>query len=300
MAANHPRYLPDYAIPPGATLLETLEALGIPQAGLARRTGRPLKTINEIIKGKAAITPETALQLEKVLGMPASFWNNRERQYRETLARLEENRRLESELGWLKRLPVKDMVRAGWVRRCTDKLEQLREVLRFFGIASPAQWPELNVLYRRPREFPGKPAALTAWLRRGEIEGQALQCGPYGQKAFQAALTRARRLTRELPSRFRSRLRTECAEAGVAVVLVPQIPGIRAWGATRWLTPRKALLQLKPRYHTNDTFWFTFFHEAGHILLHPKKDVFIEGQKADGGREREADEFARQMLITRA
>ncbi|MDO8738149.1 MAG: HigA family addiction module antitoxin [Candidatus Deferrimicrobium sp.] len=80
-------FTPDYAVPPGETLLETIEALGMTQADLAARTGRPLKTINEIIKGKASITPETALQLERVLGIPARFWNNRERLYREAKAR---------------------------------------------------------------------------------------------------------------------------------------------------------------------------------------------------------------------
>ena len=76
------QYTPDYVSPPGETLQEVLEERGMSQAELAERTGRPKKTINEIINGKAAITPETALQLERVLGIPASFWNNRERRYR--------------------------------------------------------------------------------------------------------------------------------------------------------------------------------------------------------------------------
>ena len=80
------KFEPDYTVPPGETLLETIECLGMSQAELARRTGRPVKTINEIIKGKTAITPDTALQLERVLSVPASFWNNLERNYRESLA----------------------------------------------------------------------------------------------------------------------------------------------------------------------------------------------------------------------
>jgi addiction module HigA family antidote len=72
-------FQPNYAVPPGETLRETLEFLGMTQAQLADRTGRPKKTINEIISGKAAITAETALQLERVLGVPASFWSNLER-----------------------------------------------------------------------------------------------------------------------------------------------------------------------------------------------------------------------------
>ena len=76
------QYMPDNVSPPGDTLLETIETLGISQSELAERMGRPKKTINEIIKGKTAVTPDTALQLERVLGVPASFWNNRVRQYR--------------------------------------------------------------------------------------------------------------------------------------------------------------------------------------------------------------------------
>jgi HTH-type transcriptional regulator/antitoxin HigA len=78
-------YTPEEVSPPGETLAETLEAIGMTQAELARRTGRPLETINEIILGKTAITAETALQLERVLNVPAAFWNNREAQYREAL-----------------------------------------------------------------------------------------------------------------------------------------------------------------------------------------------------------------------
>jgi HTH-type transcriptional regulator / antitoxin HigA len=82
------QFVPDYAVPPGETLLDTLEALGMSQAELAERTDRPKKTINEIIKGKAPITPEIVLQLERMLGVPARFWNNLDNNYRETVARI--------------------------------------------------------------------------------------------------------------------------------------------------------------------------------------------------------------------
>ncbi len=89
--SNTTQYIPDFVSPPGETLLEVLETRGMSQAELAERTGRPKKTINEIIKGKTAITPETALQFEFVLGVPARFWNQREQNYREFLARQREN-----------------------------------------------------------------------------------------------------------------------------------------------------------------------------------------------------------------
>src|SRR5437879_4429255 len=119
-------YQPDVVSAPGETLLETLEAIGMSQAELAGRTGRPRKTINEIVKGKAAITPETALQFEKVLGVPARFWNNREAAYRDYLARQDERERLQKETGNLDRVPIDALERRNWVARGRDRVERLR------------------------------------------------------------------------------------------------------------------------------------------------------------------------------
>lgn len=91
LAANPVRpvrkYNPDYVTPLGETLEETLEAKGMTHEELANRMGDPLSTISEIISGDIPVTPEIAIQLEQALDVPASFWNNRERRYRESLAR---------------------------------------------------------------------------------------------------------------------------------------------------------------------------------------------------------------------
>ena len=136
------QFLPNYAVPPGETLLETIEAIGMSQAELAERTGRPKKTINEIIKGKASITPDTALQLERVLGTSASFWNNLERNYQETLARLNEAERLQKQITWLDEIPLATMIKRQWIKPCKNKVQQLQEVLNFFGVASLDRWKE--------------------------------------------------------------------------------------------------------------------------------------------------------------
>ena len=88
-----------------------------------------------------------------------------------------------------------------------------------------------------------------------------------------------------------------CAEAGVALVLVPELPKTHVYGFTRWLTPNKALIQLSLRYKTDDLLWFTFFHEAAHILLHGKRDIFIEKQGVDSPKETEANQWAGDFLI---
>jgi HTH-type transcriptional regulator/antitoxin HigA len=300
-------FRPNYAVPPGETLKETIESLGMTQAELAQRTGRPKKTINEIIKGKTAIIPDTAIQLERALGVPASFWNNLERNYQETLARIREEERLQSQKEWLKSFPISSLIKKGWLPKVKSDVEKLRALFNFFGVAGVNEWnviwenPEAS--YRQSSAFRSQPAAVSAWLRKGEIEALKIECQIYNEKAFRAALDKIRGLTGESPEVFEPQMRSLCTGAGVAVVFVPELPGTHLYGATRWLGVKKALIQLSLRGKSDDHLWFTFFHEAGHILLHEKKDVFIEaedeGCREIGGseKEQEANRFAQELLI---
>ncbi len=296
------QYTPDFVSPPGETLEAILEEREMSQAQLAERMGRPRKTISEIINGKAAITPETALQLEHVLGIPASFWNNRERNYREALARKEEQERLSKQVEWLDQMPVKDMVKNRWIQSYQDKVEQLRELLNFFGVASPDQWQTVlggaEVYFRKSLAFQSYSAAVAAWLRRGEIEAAKIDCTTYNTSKFKETLQQVRALTIQPPEIFQFEVVRLCATAGVAVVFVPELPKTRTCGATRWLNSDKALIQLSLRYKTDDHLWFTFFHEVGHILLHGKRNVFLEfKEKQEDKEEKEADTFAADLLI---
>ena len=292
---------PDYAIPPGEILIEYLESLGMSQRDLAARTGLTPKTVNEIAQGKAPITAETALKLERVLGRPAHFWQNLESLYQEARVREEEQPRLAGSLAWLGRVPVKEMSRLGWLPKTTDPLAQLDAVLRFFGVSSQDRWAAVwdggQVAYRRSVRFETHPEAVSAWLRQGEIEAQRIASAPFDKARFKAVLEQVRGLTREPPEVFQPKLVELCALAGVAVVFVPELPRTGVSGATRWLTPEKALIQLSLRYKSDDQLWFTFFHEAGHVLLHGKKAIFIEGDGGDEEKEHEANRFAADFLI---
>lgn len=295
------QYLPDHVSPPGETLLEKLEELNMTQAELSQRMGRHKKTVNEIVQGKAPITPLTALQLETVLGVPASFWNNRELHYRQHLAEKEQLERLKSYVPWSNTFPVKDMERKGWIKPRSDPIQQVSELLSFFGVSSPAQWEAVWkprwVAFRKTRAHIVDEGAVSAWLRQGEIEAHRIHCQPYSVGAFLEALTSIRQLTTEPPEVFQPRVIALCAAVGVAVVFVPQLPGSRASGATRWLDPDKAMIQLSLRYKTADQLWFTFFHEAGHIVLHGKRQVFLEEHDEDDVQNQEADVFATNRLI---
>src|SRR5262249_31242331 len=156
-----------------------------------------------------------------------------------------------------------------------NKAFQLEELLRFFGVASPTSWSDLwtaHAAFRHSPSFRSEPGAIAAWLRKGEVEASKQSCLEFSAVVFRNVLTRVRSLTREMPGNVGDVLREQCSSAGVCVVFVPEIPGTSVWGATRWLSATRALIQLSLRYKMDDHFWFTFFHEAGHILLHRRRD----------------------------
>lgn len=302
MSSNPVTFDPDYAVPPGATLLETIEELSMTQTELARRMGRPLKTINEIISGAAQIMPETALQLEKVTGIPASFWNSAESKYRERLARQADDRRQQDAVGWIDQFSYRRMVDLGLVPWLNDKVGRVGQLLRYFGVATPEQWKityaTLCGAAREAAGFRAELGDLSVWLRAGELLAQRRLCKPYDKDTFRGHLRTIRRLTAKSPQEIFPEICRLCAEAGVVIVLVPELPRTHVSGFTRWLTSDKALIQLSLRYKTDDSLWFTFFHEAAHILLHGKRDVFLEFRDHDNPKEREADAWAGDFLIS--
>lgn len=294
---------PDYTVVPGDILSDTIYAMGMTQAELARRMGRPKKTINEIVKGITAITPDTALQLEKVLGIPASFWINLESNYQKDQARTEENKELRENIEWLNKFPIKEITKRGYLKETDDSIEQMRDLLRFFGVASTDSWEEVwtqSIALRKSEAYKVHWESLISWIRMVEIEAAKIDCKPFNRTVFKNNLLNIRDLTTERdPKVFIDKLKQLCADSGVAVVFMPELEGSRVSGVTKWLSSNKAMIGLSLRYKSNDQLWFTFFHEAGHILLHGKKKLFIEKSVSSSydKEEKEANEFATNLLI---
>lgn len=297
------QFQPDYEVAPGEVLALELEGRDMTQNELSVRTGLTAKHLISIAKGQSSITPETAVKLERALGMPAQYWLNLEMLYQETRARLNDERKLQMDLDWLKRFPLSTMIKLGWLAKHKDAKTQLVALLEYLGIAGVEQWAklwrdDLQVAYRQHTTHEIYEEAVSAWLRRGEIEAAAISCEPFEKSRFRASLDAVRQLTACTPSEFVPKMQACCAQAGVAVVFVPSLPKTGVSGATRWLSSSKALIQLSLRYKTNDHLWFTFFHEAGHILLHGRKELFLEGLNGlDAEKEQEANAFAERELV---
>lgn len=294
-------FSPDYAVLPGDTLQETIDSLGLSQKELSERTGLSDKTINQIIKGVAPITAESALLFERVTGVPAAFWNNLEANYRERLARLQAKKEMKQQVQWVQRFSYAKMVELKFIQPAKQPVARVENLIRYFGVASSQQWEttytELAGAAREPKKFLSDLGDLSAWLRAGEILAQKCNCADYDRIKFLDALQKIRKLTTQGAVQVWEQVKALCAGAGVAVVLVPELPKTHIYGFTRWLTPQKALIQLSLRYGTDDILWFTFFHEAAHILLHGKKDIFLECRGNRSEKEDEADQLACEALI---
>ncbi len=295
---------PDFAIAPGETLKETMVSLNMGQKELAVRTGLTVQSLNRIVKGEQPISYETANKLELATGIPARMWNNLEAQYREQLSKIKERIQLEVDLDWLKTIPTKELIQRKAIDPQNDKVILLRETLKFYGVSSVNAWEEFwmepAVAARRSHCFETCPGPASAWIRLGEIQAHQINCQPYEKNRFKKALAAIRMMTEKEPEEFIPAMVQLCADAGVAVVLVKEMKKVPWHGATRWLSASKAMILLNLRGKTEDPFWISFFHEAGHVLNDSKKDLYINDGKSDNPQEQKAAEFAAEILIPKS
>ena len=300
------QYNPQSVPHPGLTLAEKLEEMGMGPKEFALRSGKPEKTITAILKGDSSITADMAVQFESVTKIPAHFWMNHQRGYDEYVARQKRHDVIGHSIEWAKSFPLQEMVKKGWLPSGDTAHERTAAMLDFFGFVHHSAWEDyyfnqqLKVAFRISLANTNEPYAISAWLRKGELQAAALSAKAYSEKKFREMLPALKLIMAKQPTDFFSRLQAVCLDAGVKVVHTPSLPKAPICGSTRWLhdTP---LIQLTGRYNRNDSFWFTFFHEAGHILLHGKKDVFLEKVEytdKDLLKEKEADAFAVKWTLT--
>jgi len=290
-SSNQTLFEPNTVSHPGETVLEYLDFFGWSQSDLARRAGLTPKTISEICNGKAPITPPTALAFERVFQRPAHLWLNLQRHFDEAEARRRELVKSPQWSEWVRNFPLKEM------RRLRFSLPAGRSdadaLLKFFGVSSPESWSSVwkasAVAYRQTRTLKTREESVAAWLRETEIVARGLDVAEFDEERLLASLAKLRRLTRTRADEIMDPIQRICAAAGVAVVLVPALPSTGISGCARWLTEKRALVGLTLRYKTDDQFWFTLFHEIGHILLHRGKRPFVVDNAAEDLSDRVVD-----------
>lgn len=294
-------FCPAWASPPGETVRELAAKKNLRSEDLAQALGVPRGDVSRLFNGDLPITAARAKSLSIVVGASSRFWLARETQYRRDLQALQEDSRQ-----WVSSLPLADMARYGWLNAATSSGDKLRHALEFFGVSTVDEWRDAWLsdragltAYRTSPAFTSQSASVAAWLRQGERAATELPVDTWSREHFLSLLPSLKPLTRvREPAEFIPQLQERCAACGVAVVIVRAPKGCPASGATR-VKNGKAILQLSVRYLRDDSFWFTFFHEAGHLVLHGQR-LFLEWpdrREFDSHEEDEANKFAGQLLI---
>ena len=299
--SNLTSFQPNWISQPGDTIANILEEKQISINTFAKQMNSSIDFINTLIKGQAIINEEMSAKLSNILGSTAQFWLRREKRYREELKRF---RDLEEQI-WLKQFPAGDMVKFGWI--LPENKANPSAFLDFFGVDGVQSFEKkysvemAMVSFRTSTTYSQQAGAVAAWLRIGELKANEIVCATWNSQKFRSALDEIKKLTRSKdPRDFIPILTALCAECGVALVIAPAPTGCRASGVTKFLNPKKAFLMLSFRYLSDDHFWFTFFHEAGHLLLHGNKAVFIEEvgkEKEISDEEKEANDFSAEILV---
>ena len=294
---------------PGEVLDEKLEEMGMSIKEFALRATKPEKTIIAVINGNSSITTEMAVSFEAVTKIPASFWLRNQQLYDEYMVRKKREEDAAASIAWMKLFPYAEMAKRGWVAATSNAMERVQNLLNYFGVSSVKAWEdyylkkELKVAFRISLSSTKDPHAMSAWLRQAELHmaKDNPSYPPYDEKKLKASIPAMKELMTKAPEDFFNQLQKICASCGVVLMATPTLPKAPISGATRWIkdTP---VIQLSGRYKGYDILWFNFFHELGHIILHGKKDVFLEEaglEELDQTKEETANTFAAEILVSK-
>ena len=297
--------------PPGDTLCEKLEELGMPVKEFALRCGKPEPTVHDVLRGRSSVTPEMAILFESVLRIPAHVWLNLQSMYDEYDARRRQANALAEDDGWSDHFPFAEMVDKGFIRpsRELSALDKTACLLDYFGFAKTSVWKRIYQDKALPAEFHvslsgiPEPFALSAWIRHGEraaMDRGELPAFSIGK--LKERIPRMRELAQSGERNCIGELTGLCEESGIFLVCTPSLKTVEAKCVTRWWRNRP-LIQISEKCSRYDIFWHSFFHGLGHIVLHGKRRMFLEGieyEQMKAESEKEANEFASRMLFPRA
>lgn len=295
-------------IHPGEHLLDFLEEANISQTELALRIGISKKAINEIVNGKSPVTQQTAFKLSKIFPVSPEFWIKLQNNYDLALAESDEKMRLEAEANlYIESFKetYKELARRGFVQANSwtknNYIAIVRDLQKFFAVSSLAFVAEgtMQFAFRKYHRSNLNQHSLAAWVQLGKIQAQLVETMPFDREKLKARLPAIKALCCGDWHTYVGELESLLAECGVVLVCAPRFKNAPVQGATHWIDSDTVLVMLNTENQYEDRFWFSLFHELGHVLLHGKKEVYVDFDR-DGvktGEEQEADAFAKKWLV---
>ncbi|MBA4789211.1 MAG: ImmA/IrrE family metallo-endopeptidase [Rhizobiales bacterium] len=295
----------DWFSKPGDSVRAVMHRRGVTAQELSVDFDGGMNTVRAICDGSLAIDATIARSLSKRLGGGEAFWLKRQANFEDAVDRAVTMLTESERDAWLMRVPSPSGKKLPANASAEKLLEELRSRLVYFNVPKFESWERQYgsligaTRFRTSQTLESSEESVLRWLRRGEMEAELTETGEWNPGNLQDRLDSVRKLSRvSKPVRFLPSLRTLLAEVGVALVVVRAPKGCRASGASRMVSPGKSMILMSFRHRADDHFWFTLFHEIGHLLLH-KAATFVDQDDTSGDEqsEREANEFASSCLI---
>lgn len=283
------------ATPPGATIKEQLNDRGMSQKEFASRMDMSEKHISRLINGDVQLTPDVAVRLEVVLGVPAKFWNNLEAIYREKLVKVEAENAMEADETLAKQLPYREMAKFGWVPETRDSKEKVVNLRKYFEVVKLSLLENnqiTRIACRRLAVTEKSDFALLAWAQEAKIKAREVKTAPINIKELINIIPDIRLMTVMKPKEFCPKIKDMLAECGIALIFLPHLQGSFLQGAS-FMDGNKIVVGMTARGKDADKFWFSLFHEFAHIILGHIGQ--INGTTDDD--ENDANEWSRDILI---
>ncbi len=283
------------ATPPGETIREQLNDRNMSQKEFAARMGMSEKHISRLINGEVILTPETALKLETVLGIPSSFWSRLEALYREQELHVKVENAMEDDIKLSRQFPYSEMAAYGWVPKTNIQKERVINLRKYFEVVELSFLEKTiitRIACRRLVITERSDLALMAWMQEAKIKARKTQTGELNVASLDSIIPDIRKMTMMDTAKFCPRLKDSLASCGVALIFLPHLKDSFLHGAT-FIDRNKIVVGLTTRRKDADIFWFSLFHELAHIVLgHIKR---AEGTSDED--EKEADRWAEDTLI---
>lgn len=293
-------------VTPGEVLKEELDTRGWTQSDFAEILGRPIQAVNEIISGKKAVVPATAVELSRAIGTSPEFWLNLESAYRLDLLHHEgkNNKQIARRAKVYSLVPVKETTKKGWIKKSNNLDIVEREVCRLLEIDSVDDKPALAIAARKSDPYDALSPGQVAWACRARQIARKKKVKPFDRRRFNAQVARLPGLS--VDENGVAQVHKALADLGVRLVVVEHLPQTYIDGAAFWLDPKSPVVAMSLRYDRIDYFWFTLMHELAHIKKNGKHaghlDNNLVGPSAEAREdkpkeEQEADDQACQWLV---
>ncbi len=283
------------ATPPGATIREQLNDRGMSQKEFAVRMNMSEKHISKLINGDVQLTPEMAVKLEIVLGVPAKFWMNLEAIYREKIVKAKAENAMDEEIEIARRFPYSEMAKIGWISTTKNSKEKVMNLRNFFEVVDLSVLGDTlitRIACRRLALTEKSDLALMAWAQEAKIQARKIDTAPIDTKRLNSVIPDIRKMTVLSSDEFSQELKRCLADCGVALIFLPHLKGSFLQGAS-FMDGNKIVVGMTTRGKDADKFWFSLFHELAHIVLgHITKTTGTSNED-----ENAADKWAADQLI---